>query len=233
MPTQTRDVLPDPDPRFVRTADGRRLAVPANWILLPPGDPGLTRRVKKEGPSWTVQEKKGRKVFSRGVWAPADRIHRIQAELEAERGDPRYHRRLEQARLRREAHEARYAEDFRGSVEAFLGFAPRYREVAEMLAAIVTAHAAEVGSGTVARTERIPIEERAEAAVIAWMRHQTTGYDSMPIPRVKGMRREVRRQLAQRSRQILERYRRGEPIPEACPLRRALTRPVSVDDVML
>jgi len=43
-------------------------------------------------------------------------------------------------------------------------------------------HATPVGSGTVARTKRIPVEQRAEAAVIARMRHQTTGHDSMPTP---------------------------------------------------
>jgi hypothetical protein len=31
------------------------------------------------------------------------------------------------------------------------------------------------------------------------MRHRTTGYDGMVIPRVKGRRREVRRMLARRS----------------------------------
>jgi hypothetical protein len=55
-----------------------------------------------------------------------------------------------------------------------------------VLAQAVTDHATPVGSGTVARTKRIPVEQRAEAAVIAWMRHQTTGYDGMVIPRVKG-----------------------------------------------
>jgi hypothetical protein len=54
------------------------------------------------------------------------------------------------------------------------------------------------------------------------MRHQTTGYDGMAIPRVKGRRREVRRMLAQRSRQLLERYRRGEPVEAGCPLKKAL-----------
>ncbi len=59
--------------------------------------------------------------------------------------------------------------------------------------------------------------------MIAWMRHQTTGYDNMVIPRVKGQRREVRRMLAQRSVQLLARYRRGETIdPVHCPLHRAL-----------
>jgi hypothetical protein len=40
--------------------------------------------------------------------------------------------------------------------------------------------------------------------VIAWMRHQTTGYDGMAIPTVRGKRREVRRMLAQRSKEMLE-----------------------------
>ena len=80
------------------------------------------------------------------------------------------------------------------------------------LAQAVTTHATPVGSGTVARTKRIPIEERAQAAVIAWMRHATTGYDDMKIERVKGKRREVRRQLAERSRALLDRYRTGATI---------------------
>jgi hypothetical protein len=74
----------------------------------------------------------------------------------------------------------------------------------------------------VARTKRIPVEQRAEVAVIAWMRHQTTGYDGMAIPRIKGKRREVRRILAQRSQELLERYRRGEAVSEGCPFPGAL-----------
>ena len=89
----------------------------------------------------------------------------------------------------------------------------------------MTAHATPVGSGTVARTERIPVEERAAAAVIAWLRHQTTTYDSMTIARVKGKRREVRRELAEQSRRLLARYRAGEPIePAQCVLTRALAQ---------
>ena len=72
---------------------------------------------------------------------------------------------------------------------------------------------------------RIPVERRAEAAVFAWLRHQTTGYDGMAIPRVKGKRREVRRMLARRSQELLARYLRGEPVPEGCPLRKALMNP--------
>jgi hypothetical protein len=63
---------------------------------------------------------------------------------------------------------------------------------------------------------------RAEAVVITWMRHQTTGYDGMVIPRIKGKRREVCRILAQRLQELLGLYRRGEPGPDVWPLRAAL-----------
>ena len=116
-----------------------------------------------------------------------------------------------------------YVQDFRTNVIDFLNFHHAHSELADKLATAVANHATPVGSGTVARTKRIAIEQRAEAAVIAWMRHQTTAYDSMSIPRVKGKRREVRRMLAQHSKQILQQYRDGRPVPPDCPLRIALT----------
>ena len=110
----------------------------------------------------------------------------------------------------------------------FLAFHPRHADFAGRLARAVADHATPVGSGTVARTKRIPVEQRAEAAVIAWMRHQTTAYDSMKIPRIKGKRREIGRMLAQRSQELLARYRRGEPVGEDCPLKKALMDAASV-----
>ncbi len=68
---------PRPTPNTVRSADGRILTAPEGWALLPPGDAALTRPVKAAGDHWVVQEKKGRKLFSRGVWAPAATIERI------------------------------------------------------------------------------------------------------------------------------------------------------------
>ena len=198
------------------------LTVPDGWVLLPPGDAALTRRVKAAGDHWVVQEKKGRKVFSQGVWAPAETIDRIRAELEAERSTESYAKRKAADARRRENAQAEYVEDFFGAVVTFLDFHPDHADLADRLALAVTDHATPVGSGTVARTKRIPVEQRAEAAVIAWMRHQTTGYDNLVIPRVKGKRREVRRMLARRSHELLEGYRRGEPVSAECPLRRAL-----------
>jgi hypothetical protein len=213
---------PGPTPNTIRAADGTIHTTPAGWVLLPPGDAALTRRVKAAGDHWVVQEKKGRKVFSRGVWAPAATIERIRAELEAERATEGHAKRKEADARRRVKAQAEYVEDFFGAVLEFLAFHPNYAELADRLARAVTGHATPVGSGTVARTKRIPVEKRVEAAVIAWLRHQTTGYDGMTIPKVRGKRREVRRMLARRSQELLARYRRGEPPGEGCPLKQAL-----------
>jgi hypothetical protein len=193
-------------------------------VLLPPGDAALTRRVKAAGDHWVVQEKKGRKIFSRGVWASAVTIEKIRAELEAERSTEGYTKRKAADARRRDKAQMEYVGDFHKAVVEFLAFHPNYTDLAERLARAVTDHATPVGSGTVARTKRIPVEQRAEAAVIAWMRHQTTAYDSMKIARVKGKRREVRRMLAQRSQELLSRYRRGEAVGEECLLKKALVR---------
>lgn len=213
---------PGPADNMVRNASGKLQAVPSGWSLLPPGDAGMTRRVKAAGEHWLVQEKKGRRTFSKGIWAPTATIERIRAELEAERGTEAYAKRKQAASVRRDEVQGEYVEDFASAVLKFLNFHPAQRELAEQLTQAVTEHATPVGSGTVARTKRIPIEQRAEAAVIAWMRHQTTGYDSMAIPRVRGKRREVRRMLAARSSELLAQYRRGSAMSATCPLRQAL-----------
>ncbi len=213
---------PGPAPNTVRSADGKVLTAPEGWMLLPPGDAALTRRVKAAGEHWVVAEKKGRKAFSRGVWVSAATIDRIRAELEVERSTESFAERKVADAKRRETAQAEYVEDFTEAVLTFLAFHPSHAELAHRLARVVADHATPVGSGTVARTKRIPVEERAEAAVMAWMRHQTTAYDSMPIPRVKRKRREVRRMLARRSHDLLESYRRGATAPELCPLQLAL-----------
>lgn len=221
-------VAPGPSATTVSTVEGRVLTVPTGWVLVPPGDPALTRRIKLGGPSWTVQEKKGRKTFSHGVWALAETVERIQSELAVERSTDQYARRRKADANRREVAQVRYVDEFVESVVTYLAFAPTHRDLADRLAQAVAAHATPVGSGTVARTKRIPVEQRAEAAVIAWLRHQTTAYDSMSIPRVKGKRRKVRRLLARRSNELLDRYRRGDGPPDAeCLLQRALDQAVS------
>jgi hypothetical protein len=212
-------LAPTSDPRVFIAQGGARMTPPIDWVCVPPGDAGLTRRVKAAGPSWAVQEKRGRKVFSKGLWAPAANVAAARAALESERSTVAYAKRRQADVARREQTQAAYVVTFETEVLKYLGFSARYADLARGLAQKIAAHATPVGSGTVARTQRIPVEERAEAAVIAWMRHQTTAYDRMTIPRIAGKRREVRRELARISTALLQRHRVEDGHePAACPL---------------
>jgi hypothetical protein len=225
MTTTITDATPGPRPGTVRSAEGEILTVPEGWSHLPPGDALVTRRVKAAGPYWAIGEWYKKRLMSRGIFAPTATIERVRAAVEAERGTAAYQKRLEAGRARRSREEEAYVAEFTRQVEAFLAFPPRHAAFAAEMARRIAEHATPVGSGTVARTSRIPVAERAEAATIAWMRHQTTAYDFMEIGRAKGERREVRRALADESRRILRRYRRGEDPEPGCPLAKALATP--------
>ena len=221
MNKSSRIVTPGPG-NTLRGGNDEILTPPLDWAFYPAGDAGITRKITAEGIFWRVQVRKGKRTISKGVWAPLEIIERAKTEAEAVRSTDAYKKKLESSRKSREKKQAEYETEFLEAVKNFLSFDPCYNEIQQKLAQAVTLHAVPVGSGTVARTEMIPIEERAARAVIAWMRHQTTVYDTMHIPRVKGMRRETRRLLAKRSGEILESYRRGENIPDHCPLKKAL-----------
>src|SRR5262245_44012218 len=132
----------------VRTADGRVLTVPEGWTLLSPGDAALTRRVKAAGDHWVVAEKKGRKVFSRGIWAATESIERIRADLETERSSKGFARKKAASARRRENAQSEYVEDFREAVISFLAFHRNHAALAGRLAKAVTDYATPVGSGT-------------------------------------------------------------------------------------
>jgi hypothetical protein len=221
--TEALVLSPTSTARVFLAPDGSKLTAPDGWACLPPGDAGLTRRVKALGPSWSIIEKRGRKAFSKGLWAPRENIAAAKVALEQERSTPAYAKKRAAASARREHEQAAYVVSFETEVLQFLRFATRFEALGRTIARLVTVHATPVGSGTVARTERIPIERRAESAVIAWMRHQTTAYDSMSIPRIAGKRREVRRELATISRAILDLHRRDAAhAVAACPLCKAV-----------
>jgi len=219
-------LAPTSEPTVFLAPDGSRRTAPIGWGCLPPGDAGLTRRVKSLGPSWAIIEKRGRKAFSKGLWAPRENIEAARTALEAERSTAAYAKKRAGATARRDQKQASYVVSFEVEVLGFLRFAPRFEALARSVAKRVTEHATPVGSGTVARTERISIDRRAQSAVIAWMRHQTTAYDSMKIARIKGERRAVRQKLAEISRAVLDLHRRDAPhAPAACPLCATLTSP--------
>src|SRR5690349_18196546 len=135
-----QNFTPGPTSNSVRAADGTFLTAPDGWVLLPPGDAALTRRVKAAGDHWLVQEKKGRQICSWGVWSPSANIDRIRSDLEVERSTESHAKKKEADARRREKAQAEYVEDFFGAVVAFLAFHPKYADLAERLARAVTDH---------------------------------------------------------------------------------------------
>lgn len=195
---------------------------PSGWTFVPAGDAAVTRKITAQGKYWRVQVKKGRRVMSKGIWAPTIHIVKAKEAVVAMRAAPDYEKKKLSAQKSREKKQQLYEEEFEKEVIKYLNFHEKYRAVEKTMAKAITAHAIPVGSGTVARTSMIPISDRAGKAVIAWMRHQTTNYDQMKIARIKGERRAVRRQLAEKSKDLLIDYRKGNPIKHSCPLYRAL-----------
>jgi hypothetical protein len=202
---------------------GETLVPPATWAFLPAGDAGITRKVTSAGQFWRVEIKKGRRTISPGVWAPAKTIDRAKEEVKTVRLTDEYKKKRVSELNRREKKQEQYDTEFCNAVEAYLNFHDNYKAIAKKLALAVTQHTIPVGSGTVARTQMIPIEERAALAVIAWMRHQTTAYDHLKIARIKGERRSVRRAFAQQSVALLDNYREGKAIAD-CPLYNAVSK---------
>ena len=203
---------------------GEKLTPPAGWSFLPAGDAGVTKKVTAKGAFWRVQAQMGRRIISKGIWAPAETIEMAKQEVAAVRSTEAYQKKLDSGRKRRAKKQTEYEKEFCLEVRTFLAFAPMHQELEKEMAEAITVHAVPVGSGTVARTAMIPVEERAAKAVIAWMRHQTTAYESMRIPREKGKRREVRRMLASRSVELLKAYREGLETSPSCPLKKALSK---------
>ncbi|WP_299580479.1 DUF2293 domain-containing protein [uncultured Sunxiuqinia sp.] len=203
---------------------GELVTPPAGWSFLPAGDAGVTRKVTAQGNYWRVQYKKGRKTISKGVWAPADTIAIAKQQVAAVRSTEGYQKKRAADIQRREKKQQLYEGEFLQAVVNYLDFHASYAALSQQMALAITQHAIPVGSGTVARTQLIPLEERAAKAVIAWMRHQTTAYDNLKIARIKGERRAVRRQLAQQSVQLLSQYRKGEAILPNCPLMKAIQK---------
>ena len=122
MPSQTRTFLITPSDDRLKDKTGKVFNIPTDWVNLPAGDASITRKLKSLGPTWSVQEKKGRKTFSHGVWAAKEQIQQAKALVEAQRADPKHQKKLAQAKVRREAKEEVFADDFQQAIISFLNF---------------------------------------------------------------------------------------------------------------
>ncbi|HET6626308.1 MAG TPA: DUF2293 domain-containing protein [Nocardioidaceae bacterium] len=158
--------------------DHGELDVPEGWEFLPSGDAFLTRRVKAEGVYWVAYRPRGRRRPHRrllGLWAPAGSISAAR-DAAAETAERRAKVRASGAVYR--AHqEQEYVDQLHAAVLGFLCFDAAHRELAEGIATEAAARAGEVGSGRVGRTRTIPLEERAELAARACIRHRYTDYE--------------------------------------------------------
>ena len=201
---------------------GQQVSPPTNWAFQPAGDAGITRKITSKGKYWRVQVKKGKRTISMGVWAPAETIKQARQEVMTIRKTDAYKKKQQTALALRNKKQYAYEIEFCNAVKAFLNFHPLHKAIELKIARAVTTHTIPIGSGTVARTSLIPLEERAARAVIAWMRHNTTAYDKLQIKRIKGERRKVRRMLAEHSVALLSKYRKGLPADSNCPLQKAL-----------
>jgi hypothetical protein len=72
--------------------------------------------------------------------------------------------------------EDRYREQLTAASVDYLHFAPEHGELAADIAAKAAGRAGEVGSGRVGRTRTLTLEERAELAARAHIRHHHTSY---------------------------------------------------------
>lgn len=203
---------------------GETLLPPKDWSFLPAGDAGVTRKVTSQGQFWRVEVKKGRRTISLGIWAPKSTIAQGQTDVQAVRLTDGYKKKRVSDLNRREKKQELYDAEFCQAVEVYVNFHESYKDIEKKLARAVTSHAIPVGSGTVARTQMIPIAERAAHAIIAWMRHQTTAYDHLNSAQINGDRRSVRREMAQQSIALLTNYREGRAIMANCPLQKALSK---------
>lgn len=187
------------------------IEAPRGWEFLPAGDAFVTREVKRRGPCWVVVRAREGYTQTLGLLAPRTSIQAARAEAEETAADREATR--ERSRLRREDQQRAYARQFAEAVLRFLGFAPRYRVMAEEIAQGAAERATAVGSGRVGRTAKLSLEAKAELAARAYIRHRHTSYEERLIE--EGLfdldtltYHDVRTQAREEVDEFLERHRR-------------------------
>ena len=153
------------------------LVVPDGWEFLASGDAFVTRRVKAARVYWSAWKPKNRRGGHRrrlGLLAPTAAIDAARnAALES--ADQRAAARAAGAR-HRERVEADYQVELRDTVLRWLDFTPEHKNLAAHIAEGAATQATVVGSGRVGRTKTLGVDERAELAARAYIRHHHTDY---------------------------------------------------------
>jgi len=154
------------------------LAIPDDWHFLPSGDAFLTRTVKAVGVYWVAWRPRGR---NRPAPTQTRAVGTHQGDREGS-GNCSPDRQSAGARTpagarQRAYDEDRYRVDLEAAIVDFLGFHAAHNGLAAEIADGAARQAAAVGRGRVARTQTLPLEERAALAARAWIRHRHTDYE--------------------------------------------------------
>ncbi|TET41603.1 MAG: DUF2293 domain-containing protein [Dehalococcoidia bacterium] len=188
-----------------------RISVPEGWELLESGDALLTRRVKVRGKYWEYYHELKTKAYDKklGIFAPANIIEEERRKISSERRTKEYEQRLQRSRKSREKKEAKYGEEFAEACFRFLNFDLVHEDLAWQIAWGATSVATDVGSGRVGRTGKLPLEEKAELAVRAFIRHNFTDYDERLDEMGEPWYHEIRGDAAAKVNRFLEEHRCG------------------------
>ena len=154
------------------------IETPPGWELLPRGDTFLTRRVKAAGPYWLAWSPRSANP------SPSTRHRRARAKVRHRRSPSRSRGHRHPARRQRSSgakqrdrQEATYRSELAAAIVVYLDFAPRHAQLANEIAERAATRAGEVGSGRVGRTRLLTLEQRAELAARADIRHNHTSYE--------------------------------------------------------
>ena len=151
------------------------LEAPGDWEFLPPGDAYVTRTVKRLGSHWVVLKRGKGYTATVGILAPAANVRearRLAEETKARREGTR-----ERSQQRRQKQERSYRERFAAAALRYLDFTLEYGKLAKEIAEGASERATEVGSGRVGRTAKLTLEEKAELAARAYIRHRHTVFE--------------------------------------------------------
>ena len=188
-----------------------RIHVPEGWGLLESGDALLTRRVKGRGKYWEYFHELKTEAYNKklGIFAPANIIEEERRKISCERRTKNYEQRLQRSRKDRDNKEAKYSKEFAEACLQFLEFVPEYEDLAWQIAWGAASVATDVGSGRVGRTNKLPLEKKAELAVRVFIRHNFTNYDERLNEMGEPWYREIRGDVAADVNRFLEEHRRS------------------------
>ena len=185
------------------------IQVPEGWDLLEPGDALLTRRVKAHGKYWEYYHEYKTKSYDKklGIFTPANIIEEEHRKISDERSTKEYKQRLESSRKSRKKKESKYREEFSEACFRFLNFIPEHEELAHKIAEEAASQAMTVGSGRVGRTSKLTLEQKAELAIRACIRHEYTNYEEELVEDGEVWYDEIKRNAGDEVHRFLEEHR--------------------------